>query len=307
MPICERDPWRFQFFEGVACPVNVNVPTDDIDSYAWFPDFRWVYEKLNIAKSQGLACGTVSETPTSFPVFAKPNINLRGMGLESAILQTLDAFKTLPSDHMWMPLLKGDHVSTDCAVVNGEVMWMRHSHGLPWHAGMFKHWVIESGQRPELNQFLSDWSRRHLTGYTGMLNVETIGGTIIEVHLRFADQWCDLYGQQWFDALVKLYAEGRWDLSNTETKTGYSLPLFARHGHVPPHPAAELQAQIRALPHVSSLQITFYEARAGEAHPMPPGGFRLGLINCTDLAAGLAARRLFATAFPDCELLIPEA
>ena len=31
-------------------------------------------------------------------------------------------------------------------------------------------------------------------GYTGMVNFETIGGRIIEAHLRFADQWPDLYG-----------------------------------------------------------------------------------------------------------------
>ena len=43
-------------------------------------------------------------------------------------------------------------------------------------------------------------SQKHLAGYTGMLNLETIGGTIIEAHLRFADQWPDLYGPGWVDA-----------------------------------------------------------------------------------------------------------
>jgi hypothetical protein len=38
---------------------------------------------------------------------------------------------------------------------------------------------------------------------------------------------------------------------------------------------------------------------------MPPGGFRLGLINCTNLEAGLAARRLLAEGFPGVDLLIP--
>jgi hypothetical protein len=32
---------------------------------------------------------------------------------------------------------------------------------------------------------------------------------------------------------------------------------------------------------------------------MPPGGFRLAVINATDLAAGLAARAELARAFPD--------
>ena len=29
MPIIERDPWRTQYFERVACPDNVFIPTDD--------------------------------------------------------------------------------------------------------------------------------------------------------------------------------------------------------------------------------------------------------------------------------------
>ncbi len=32
MPICEADPWRMQYFEGVACPDDVNIPTEDGDA-----------------------------------------------------------------------------------------------------------------------------------------------------------------------------------------------------------------------------------------------------------------------------------
>ena len=32
MPICEGDPWREQYFEGVDCPEDVNVPTEDGDA-----------------------------------------------------------------------------------------------------------------------------------------------------------------------------------------------------------------------------------------------------------------------------------
>jgi hypothetical protein len=41
---------------------------------------------------------------------------------------------------------------------------------------------------------------------------------------------------------------------------------------------------------VSSVQITFHEVLAPERHAMPPGGFRLAVINAFDLAAALAAR-----------------
>jgi hypothetical protein len=34
--------------------------------------------------------------------------------------------------------------------------------------------------------YCSAWIRRHLGGYSGMANIETIGGRMIEVHLRLS-------------------------------------------------------------------------------------------------------------------------
>jgi hypothetical protein len=303
MPICERDPWRFQFFKGVPCPDGVNVPTDDIDCYEWFPAYRWVYDKHKIAQSQGLVCGIAGDAPRAFPVFAKPNINLRGMGVGSQTVHTLDASKQLPPDYMWMPLLHGDHISTDCAVVNGQVKWMRHALGYPWIDGMFRYWIIETAERSELSGFLSDWVARHMGGYTGMMNMETIGGVMIEAHLRFADQWCDLYGKPWLKHLVTLYAENRWPTTPLQARVGYSIPLFAKHGQQPAHPATAAQAAIRAMPEISSLQITFHDQKPDHAHPMPGGGFRLGLINCWDKGAGFQALDALAASFPGVEVM----
>jgi hypothetical protein len=46
-----------------------------------------------------------------------------------------------------------------------------------------------------LSGYVSRWVERELTDYTGMINLESIGGRIIETQLRFADQWCDIYGR----------------------------------------------------------------------------------------------------------------
>jgi hypothetical protein len=307
MPVCERDPWRFQFFEGVVCPADVRVPTDDLDCYDWFPEWRWVYHKRRIAESQGLPHGDHSTLPSAFPVFAKPDVNLRGMGLNSSRIESESEFKNRVTEGMmWMPFFEGEHISSDAAIVDGQCVWLRHALGEPWIDGMFKHWTIEVNGREALSAFLATWIASNMRGYTGMMNFETIGGHIIEAHLRFADQWCDIYGKDWIDALVTLYAQGHWIDSEADQRVGYSVPLFTRHGFVPQHPSAEQQAAIRAMPSVSSLQITFYPAKAGEAHPMPPGGFRLGIINCWDLDAGFAARRAYAACFPNSEIMIPE-
>jgi hypothetical protein len=51
------------------------------------------------------------------------------------------------------------------------------------------------------------------------------------------------------------------------------------------------------MPHVSSVQITFHEDRDPALHSMPPGGFRLAIVNAWDLAAGLEAREKLRTHF----------
>ena len=89
---------------------------------------------------------------------------------------------------------------------------------------------------PEIEAWCGDWARRHLRGYTGMANFETIGGRIIEAHLRFADQWPDLYGAGWVEALIRLYADGRWAYRGHRRRDGYSVVLFGPHGPRYRHP-----------------------------------------------------------------------
>src|ERR1700741_4893011 len=135
-----------------------------------------------------------------------------------------------------------------------------------------------------------------------MFNVETLGGRIIEAHLRFADQWPDLYGNGWVEAAIRLYAQKLWQFDDSRRRTGYSVVLFMPHGYRYRHPPPELQRKIIDRPDISSLQITFHENLPPGRHAMPPGGFRVAIINCWDRDAGTTARDLlrdhFATAAP---------
>ena len=47
------------------------------------------------------------------------------------------------------------------------------------------------------------------------------------------------------------------------------------------------------MPGVSSVQITFHEDKDPERHAMPPGGFRLAVVNAWNLPAGLGRRAHF--------------
>jgi len=298
MPIAENDPWRKQYFEGFACPDDVLVPTEDGDAYMAYPEYRWIYNKLAIAESQGVTCAPHGFEPPSYPVFSKPIYNMRGMGAGTQIFTSHDDYVhgQLPG-HMWMELFEGEHISTDVAVVDGDARWWRHVVGKSIGDGVFDYWTVEGRHRPELEAYLDDWLASHMQGYTGMANFETIGGRIIEGHMRFSDQWPDLYGKGWVEALVGLYATGEWNFTDNDRRDGYSVVLFGAHGVPYRHPPTASVDGLRARPGVSSIQITFHEDKVPEAHSMPPGGFRLAIVNTENLNTGRDIREQLALLF----------
>ncbi|MSP03036.1 MAG: hypothetical protein EXR07_18615 [Acetobacteraceae bacterium] len=297
MPICEADPWRFQYFENIPCPEDVLISTEDADSWTWYPAHRWIYDKMAVALSQGLEAAPHGVMPPSFPVFSKPITNLRGMGTGSqAIASEADYKAALTAGHFWCTLLTGAHVSSDVALVDGEARWWRHTTGAATEGGTFDHWHIHADSIPAIETWCGTWARTHLRGYTGMVNFETIGGRIIEAHLRFADQWPDLYGPGWVEALIALYSNGTWSYPDTARTDGFSAVLFLPHGPRYRHPAPETIALVRAMDGVSSAQITFHEDKDPAHHAMPPGGFRVAIVNAHTLAAGQAGREILRRA-----------
>ena len=275
MPICEVDPWRFQYFDHVKTAAN--IPTEDCDAWQWYPAHRWVYDKLAVALSQNLEAGPHGVMPPHFPVFSKPIINLKGMGVGSRVLHTAaDYERHYAPGHFWMPVLDGRHVSSDVAVVDGEPRWWRHATGKPAGEGTFDYWTVHAEPDADIEARCGTWAQKNLAGYTGMLNFETIGGSIIEAHLRFTDQWPDLYGPGWVDALVGLYENGDWDFYDEDRSEGYSVVLFGPNGRRYRHPPQALVDAIKHTPSVTSVQITF-PRRPGTGAPrhaarrFPPG------------------------------------
>jgi hypothetical protein len=269
-----------------------------VDGYKFNPRHRWIYNKMRVAQSQRLECGLHDCPPARYPVFCKPVTNLKGMGAGSSVLANEGDFRqNCRSGDFWMKLLTGDHVSTDWAIVQGDTAWCRHTLGIPGLAGTFDYWVIEPRARHKLERYCRDWIRANLSGYTGMVNIETIGGRIIEAHLRFADQWPDLYGRRWLDAVVRLYQYHDWHYADADRVEGYSVVLFGPHGRPYAYPTPDMLASYRAERGISSVQITFRADQPQHAHIMPPGGFRLAVINSFSLEAGLRLRAAMARDF----------
>ena len=298
MPIIEPAPWRHQFFDAVACPADVFIPTDDPEAWEWNPKHRWVFDKLQVALSQGLEAGPHGTQPPRFPVFSKPIMNFRGLGAGSRTLHSAEdyALHHAPG-HFWMTLLEGPHISSDVVVVGGEPRWWRHVTGVAVGEGMFDYWTVHAEFNGKLEARCGAWIEENLQGYTGMLNLETIGGTIIEAHLRLSDQWPDLYGAGWIEAFVALYRDRTWRFADRDRRDGFSLVLCGPNGRRYCHPPPGLVREVAGMPGVSSVQITFHEDRPPEQHSMPPGGFRVALVNAFDLVVGQAAREVLRAHF----------
>jgi len=297
VPFLGVDSWRWQYFEGEPCPDDVVVPIDDPTGWELYPRHRWIYNRLLIAETQGLPHGPHGTSPPEFPVFSKPIYNLRGMGTGGRVIRSREDYEaTLEPGHMWMPLATGTHVSTDVALQDGIAVWHRHTTGVPRGEGTFDHWTVHAEPLPALDAKLMPWVARHLAGFTGVINIETIGGIIIECHLRMAEQWLDLNGAGWLAAVVALYKGEAWRFDDSGRRTGYSVVLFGSHARRWRIDRARV-AELLREPAISSIQITFEDEVPMEQHAMPPGGFRLAIVNCWDLAAGLAVRARLAALF----------
>ena len=187
---------------------KADVGVSDAAAWRLNPRHRRVYDKLELALAVGLRAAPCGVDPLELGmapdalVFIKPVINLAGMSLRARAVPA----SAVPSDPgcFWCEYLSGCHTSTDCLVRDGEVLWLAHTVGsrqkdrersVCWEVGV---------ERPELEPVMAGWVRRLLTGYTGICNIEMIGGRPIEVHLRGSNGFFDLYGPAFMPAWVAL-------------------------------------------------------------------------------------------------------
>jgi hypothetical protein len=162
----------------------------DIEAYPHYPWARWVYNKLLLSQALHYECAPHGILPKTYPVFSKPIMNLEGMALGSKVWNSPDDVEYI-AGHYWMPLFTGIHCSYDVQLKGGEVVYCKKAiatHSDDDHKRI-QYWKIFNS---DLNEAQNIW-KNLLPEFTGYVNFETIGGKIIEVHLRWAAEWYDWY------------------------------------------------------------------------------------------------------------------
>lgn len=216
--------------------IFIPEPKSDIgvnDAHAWRlnPQYQHIYSKLCIAQTQGIIAAPCGVDPIAMglqpddKVFIKPITNLSGMSL-GAGLYTVNEMPNSPGS-FWSEYLTGEQSSTDCLVLAGEAVWFAHTlaaneknkqRPVYWHIGV---------DLPALQPVIKNFIQQHLSGYTGICNLEMIGNKIIEVHLRGSNAFYDFYGDGFIAAWVALVDQQTWQ-GLPSVQTGYVYSVFGK-------------------------------------------------------------------------------
>ena len=169
--------------------------------------------KLMLCQSFGIEAYPHGKIPERFPIFSKPICNMWGMGIGAEVLDSWDCRYNYKAGYMWMPVLKGVQCSTDIAILNGEPVWHYSMEAIKDDNGSFL--AFRQHMSYDIDK-LKPWLDEYMSDFTGIVNIECIGGVPIEVHLRMSAEFMDLYGGDcWLRAVVDLYENGRWEYRDT--------------------------------------------------------------------------------------------
>ena len=196
---------------------------DDEEAFHRYPKYNWVYDKLYLAHLTGVkAWDLETEMPDEYPVIVKPKTNFTGLSKDCYIADRPHEIE----DHVGFiaqRVIKGQQYTADMYVKDGRVIEMypfmteRNSYGE----------IIGFTTSPiRFDTTIKNQIEPIMKDYNGIINVEWINETIIEIHLRPSLQFFDICGG-FIEAMPQFMEDGK-PPSYTFEKT-YSLVYRTRH------------------------------------------------------------------------------
>jgi len=263
MSIHNLDPWEFQYVKDLKD--HEALAWTDEDAYHRYLPYSWIYDKYLLALRTGVPTVDLQiESPTAYPVMVKPRINLEGMSKDAYVAQSIEDIgsrRGMIAQHF----LTGDHLTTDFVIRDGQVIdsftFLAHSEN-----GSFFLFEAVDTQQPQVINFLNSLELR-----TGVVNVETIGGEILEIHLRPSVQFYDICGGL-IERLPKLIKGGLW--TSTTFEETYSLVYRTGEDKILTKVPIVLEN-----PAIRSIQLTWKEGLPLSAVTQDTHSFRFMVIN----------------------------
>ncbi|WPL19632.1 hypothetical protein Thiowin_04769 [Thiorhodovibrio winogradskyi] len=259
-----------------------DVAVNDINAWRMNPSHRRVYDRLSLALAAGLRAAPCGLPPADYGIapqvilFVKPIINLAGMAKGARALRA-DQMPDEPGS-FWCEQLSGEQSSSDCLVDQGEARWFAHTRASDARDGARPLYWEVGARMPHLEPILGGLVRHHLPGYSGLCNIELIGGQPVEMHLRGSNGFFDFYGPEFMPAWVALVDGQRFE-PPPAIPGGYVISVFGKG-----EPAPEL---IKAA-----------QAQGVRVQPDNHTKDRLAILRTRDLDAGLQIARTLGAKLP---------
>lgn len=261
-----------------------DISVNDFEAYDKYINYNYLYNKLFIARSQGLKCGTKKDNVDKLPVIVRPIINLVGMGKNS---KTVCRYKdiSIPKDCFWCEFLTGKHLSYDIFINDHGIQDYIIFRGYPTEKGMFDKWKYIKNKK--LPYKLIIWINKYLKNYNGVINLETIGEFIIECHLRMGDM--NLFQREDITKnIIDCY--NNLKINPLKLPTIYLVPVFVPKGKFVKVTKSMLIKAINSDKKNWKSIVTYMRDNKSESNPV--GGDRLCMIVVYNLYVGLKIRKI---------------
>ena len=214
------------FFNPYVDPFDIwfspDIPINDVVAFNKTPDHRYLYDKLWVAKSQGLKCGELANfNKAKFPIFIKPRWGHKTSSSRNCYkINNFLQLKPFLSkkDMMWSEFVSDNEQMTDFVLVNGQVVHQityTYSESVDGISDKWK--FISPDNKPPYE--VTKWTTNNLREYTGVVNVQYRGNKIIEVGLRLARGGAYLLSAQNYElinSINQLYTKNEWNFSNKD-------------------------------------------------------------------------------------------
>jgi len=163
-------------------PLIQQTPDDeDVEAWHLYPHYRLWANKLFVAEEFGYKCGPAGvPVPKEAKYIVRPIMNLAGMGVGARILTLApEEIEKVPAGYFWCEVFTGQHLSIDYVKKDNYFHLLNAYEGINSEDDLtrFRKWT-------KLDCFHIFLPEKLKKLDVPRLNIETIDGNVIEVHLR---------------------------------------------------------------------------------------------------------------------------
>lgn len=186
------------------------------------PDDLWLFDKLILSKKLGYVCGPAGVAPPKPATYiVRPCVNYRMMSKGAKFMHlSPDMHNDVPDGYFWCEIFAGRHLSFDYHF-GQQTLAVEGFRDDPARLDRFCMWK-KTNDTYVLPIVIEDIAKKY-----EWVNIEVVGGKIIEVHLRFNDDFAnhnsDTIIPVWSDQVLPQLENTRWYNSPCGERLGFLI------------------------------------------------------------------------------------